>query len=36
MKSSSILPPPNPKEKGLEIASRKSPRKSSEITKKEK
>jgi hypothetical protein len=27
MKSSSIYPPPNPKEKGLEIAPRKSPRK---------
>jgi hypothetical protein len=30
MKGSSIHPPPNPKEKGLEIALRKSPRKGSE------
>jgi hypothetical protein len=29
-KGSSIQPPPNPKEKGLEIAPRKSPRKGSE------
>jgi hypothetical protein len=35
MKGSSIYPPPNPPEKGLEITPRKTPRKSSENHKNE-
>jgi hypothetical protein len=36
MKGSSVYPPPNPQEKSLEIAPRKSPRKGSENHQKEK